>query len=58
MPKKLILYLLGTIIFIVIGLLVYWNLPIEITRKSDTLIEENQILFIRPSEEKFELLKG
>ena len=35
MPKKLILYLLGIIIFIVIGFLVYWNLPIEITRKSD-----------------------
>lgn len=35
MPKKLIFYLLGIIIFIVIGFLVYWNLPIEITRKSD-----------------------
>ena len=57
MPKKLILYVLGTIIFIVIGFLVYWNFPIQTTRKSDTLIEESQILFIRPSEEKFESLK-
>lgn len=38
MPKKLIFYLLGSIIFIVIGLIVYWNLPIEITRKSDITI--------------------
>ena len=57
MPKKPILYLLGIIILVLIGFFIYSNLPIEITRKSDTIIEESQILFIRPSEKKFESLK-
>lgn len=35
MPKKLIFLSIGIIIFTVIGFFVYWNLPVEITRKSD-----------------------
>ena len=57
MTKKLMLSLLGIIILVLIGFFIYRNLPLEITRKSDTIIEESQILFIRPSEKKFESLK-
>lgn len=66
MPKKLIFYSLGIIIFIVIGFFTYWNLPIEITRKSDIALGNTLIKNIEkykldlnklPAEDDWKILK-
>ena len=66
MSKKLILYFLGIIIFFAIGFFISidkkWKIDFpkvfsNSVENDTSVIEGNQILFIRPSKEKFESLK-